>query len=135
MSTVFIIKNDSIETPYGFTKSTGGRFYCFETNQYGKIESLAATSEGEPIFPEDFPNKRAFLQKVKSKGKGWTKFSGYYRLKNETISLIKSIGVDTFFCVKDISDLERPIDEFIEISMSDLSSRLLLKHEKYYLAS
>ncbi len=135
MSTVFIIKNDSTEIPNGFTKSTEGVFYCFETTQYGKTESLTVTSEGEPVFPEDFPNKRAFLQKVKSKGKGWTKFSGYFRLKNETISLIKSIGVNTFFCVNDISVIEQPIDEFIEIPLSNLSSRLLLKYEEYYFVS
>lgn len=132
MSTVFIIKSDSTETPYGFTKSPDGIFYSFETGQYGNVESIAITSEGEPVFPEDFPNKREFLQKLKSKGKGWIKFSGNYRLKTKTVSLIQSMKGKTFFCVKDITDIDQPIDELIEIPSRDLTSRLLLKYEKYY---
>lgn len=133
MSTVFLIKYADIETPYGFSKISHDTYVFYESDGYGKTQTLAETSEGEVVFPEDFPNKRAYLQKVKSKG--WKKFSGNYRLTEETLVFIKKLGENTVYSLIDITDINDLVSEYIKISLSDLSTRSILKYGKYYIVS
>lgn len=117
MSLVFIVQHNGIDTPHGFTKANDGIFYRFESSRYGNVEPIATTVTGIPIFPEDYANKRLYLQRLNSEGKGWSKFSGRYRLKDETILLLKSLGANTLFCVKDFSELGNPLSDCISFSL------------------
>jgi hypothetical protein len=133
MSIVFLIKRDGMEAPYGFSKLDHNTFMFFESNQYGKTKALAETSDGKIAFPEDFPNKRAYLQKVKSKG--WKRFSGYYHLTAEAVILLKSMGSGTIFSSIDISEFDHQINDFEKISPMELSPRAILKYGSYYIIS
>ncbi len=130
MSTVFLIKCDGIETPYGFSRLNNSTFTSFESNQYGKTNTLAQTSEGEIVFSNDYPNKREYLKKIKSKG--WKQFSGYFHLKEETLFLLKAMGDGTIFSLIDISDHADKVKDCEKISLTKLNARTILQYGKYY---
>lgn len=144
MSTMLIVhcENNKLNSLYGFGKhhNNDNTFFTFFDKKVSRFDLLHVLNSGVAIYPEDFDNKRLYLQYIKDNKKILQEDVYKWRINQETIDILnREIAHNFLLFIGEIDDFLHKINdinsekEFVQVDFSSVSERSTFNNDQIYL--
>lgn len=136
---MLIVYSENRNELYGFSKYEDNLFFSILTNKLSRFDLLVSLKNNDAIYPEDFPNKRAYLNHLKDNKQNIQNEIYQWRISQETINILKREISDYFLLfignMEDFFKMRSNKNEYINLDFEFISDRDIFYDGKIYLCS